>query len=223
MPEAIIHIAPSYVALPIALPERDVVLMPASGSIDDPVAREVAEARLHEGRSSRICVPSWRSRFQDGIDRRLLEAAARVAVVDLDTARPGGPFVLDLPSHYCSPLRRARLLASPERGGRVVALHRDVPVAAAVFRAGHGIWLGTTDMIAAELVALALVTWAEGPPGDRQTPWEDELVQRATEIDLGARVPTEIRVSVAPECHLRSIERLLTALHLRTGVDISFI
>jgi hypothetical protein len=53
-----------------------------------------------------------------------------------------------------------------------------------------------TDPIAAELFSLALVD--EALPEDTQVigPWEDDFVQRAAEIELGARLPSDIRVEV---------------------------
>lgn len=47
----------------------------------------------------------------------------------------------------------------------------------------------THDLIAAELVARALLPAAPDAPG----PWEHPAVQRATELDLGARTPAAIR------------------------------
>ena len=66
---------------------------------------------------------------------------------------------------------------------------RLVVVAAAV--QGHAVVVSTDDLIAAELVGLAL---RREQANDEEAigPWEDRLVQRATELNLGVRLPTEI-------------------------------
>ncbi len=79
----------------------------------------------------------------------------------------------------------------------------------------------TADRIAAELVVLAWRHDAADEERDPVGPWEDRLVQRATELDLGVHLPAHIRVVLAPveDCADPDVEgivlvrqRLLTRL-----------
>jgi hypothetical protein len=135
-----------------------------------------------------------------------------------------GPFVLDLLARYVSPIDRARLLASPRRFEAVARVNLlrlfDWIVIRRRFAQGQ-VWIETGDAIAGELVCLALSE--DLLPAGRAVaaPWEDDLVQRATELDLGVRYPGEIRIDVSNERALRHLEPVIAALHLRLGIDIS--
>jgi hypothetical protein len=50
----------------------------------------------------------------------------------------------------------------------------------------------TTDQIAAELTGLASWQLRRTSADELPAPWEDPLVQRATELDLGVRLPSEL-------------------------------
>jgi hypothetical protein len=54
--------------------------------------------------------------------------------------------------------------------------------------------VATSDRIAADLVGLALRAEYVAPDADRVGPWEDPLVQRATELGLGVRLPRQINL-----------------------------
>jgi len=56
---------------------------------------------------------------------------------------------------------------------------------------GHAVVVSADDLIAAELVGLALRR-EQADDDETVGPWEDRLVQRATELNLGVRVPTAI-------------------------------
>lgn len=56
--------------------------------------------------------------------------------------------------------------------------------------------LATTDMIVAELCWLALARRASDD--DAPGVWEDPVVQRATELDLGVRLPSQIVLNLIP-------------------------
>ncbi len=81
-------------------------------------------------------------------------------------------------------------LAAPLRP-RLILLH--------MMRQEQHLVVATADRIAAELVYLALREWAAGDDSDRIGPWEDRLVQRATELDLGVHHPTELAIVLAPD------------------------
>jgi hypothetical protein len=56
--------------------------------------------------------------------------------------------------------------------------------------------VATTDVVAAELAWLALRD-DDGDPGrPAPGPWEDPVVQRATELDLGVRLPAQLDVAL---------------------------
>jgi hypothetical protein len=57
---------------------------------------------------------------------------------------------------------------------------------------GLRVAIATPDLIAADLVWLALRDEA----GEVLGPWQDPLVQRATELELGVRIPAELRLLV---------------------------
>lgn len=59
---------------------------------------------------------------------------------------------------------------------------------------GYVVTVATPDLIAAELVGLAL-RYPTAEPEPRPRPWEDPVVQRATELDLGVRLPSQIELS----------------------------
>lgn len=69
---------------------------------------------------------------------------------------------------------------------------------------GRAVVALTSDLIAAELVARAL----QPAPPDAPGPWEHAAVQRATELDLGARTPAAIQI-VAADAHAESLARTI--------------
>jgi hypothetical protein len=218
MPESILTIANACGKLDAIASEGPLVLLPSSGALEDRAARDVASLRALRGLPTRIAVPSWRARFRDGADSRVL-AMPRIGIVDAAAIDRQGPLVIDLPAMYMSPMKRTRLLTSRDRPRAVIDTFRRWPLAATVIRVADDLWLETRDPIVAELVAITArdLRWPE-PEG--LTPWEDELVQVATEYDLGARVPREITCrllgDVAGDHHMRFV----MALHVRVGVDI---
>jgi hypothetical protein len=81
----------------------------------------------------------------------------------------------------------------------------------------------TTDPIAADLVGLALWQSRASSRFEHRGPWEDPLVQRATELGLGVGLPEEILIdpiSIAPafESTRREISASLAAILARIGV-----
>jgi hypothetical protein len=67
--------------------------------------------------------------------------------------------------------------------------------------------VATSDQIAAELVGLAIRQAKRDAADEEVGPWQDPLVQRATELDLGVRVPAQIAIRAT----LRGPERVATA------------
>ncbi len=146
----------------------------------------------------------WRTIEVDDRVLRLdsrLEPGTWVGITMIDPRHRTGPFVLDLPARFLHPVDRLRLLARSDRD-RLVA---DIAAAAAphatllLTPASNG-WLAatTSDPIAAELWALALAERFHDRRVEMQGPWEDPVVQRATELGLGVVVPQRIRAEIAP-------------------------
>jgi hypothetical protein len=84
--------------------------------------------------------------------------------------------------------------------------------------------VATTDQIAAELAGRALRPRSRANGDESFGPWEDPLVQRATELDLGVRVPSQIairaRLLVRDGAQLHSaFERRVDEFAGRLGVD----
>ncbi|MCA9832842.1 MAG: hypothetical protein KC435_02775 [Thermomicrobiales bacterium] len=131
----------------------------------------------------------------------IAQASHRIVVLTVDEWYRPGPFILDLPARFIHPRQRMRLLASSERGAVAaevasafvydlcVIVHIDVDE-------GRQMVIATTDAIAAELMALALSELATGVPRGFTGPWEDLVVQRATELELGVVLPQQIRLIV---------------------------
>jgi hypothetical protein len=57
---------------------------------------------------------------------------------------------------------------------------------------GYVVCMWARDLVAAELAGLGL--WLANLPKERERigPWEDPVVQRATELDLGVKLPSEL-------------------------------
>lgn len=140
---------------------------------------------------------SWRVIAVEGrtfrIDARLQRPY--VVVVLVDSERKRGPFVLDLPSHFLHPLDRSRLLMMPERQRLLADVAAPVrpSLCLVLTPIRHG-WLSilSRDVIAAELWALSMAERYLDQRLEMQGPWEDPTVQRATELELGVRVPQEM-------------------------------
>lgn len=121
------------------------------------------------------------------------------SVTDINAVAASGPFALDVIARYVHPRDRLGILASRERAQRSVEVNLVLAPAACLFAAGFdGITFAgvTSDPVAAELVCLALAERIHGRGDAMSGPWEDRVVQRATELQLGAAIPDEIRFSV---------------------------
>lgn len=147
-----------------------------------------------------------------------------VALVLVDEGHRSGPFVLDLPSRYLHPLDRARLVAMPDRLRHLADIAAPVPPCHSVLLTpvDQG-WLTivTRDPIAAELWALGLAERYLDTRLEMQGPWEDPTVQRATELEMGVRVPQdmvpELDATVRPGATARE---LLEATAMRLGMTM---
>ncbi|MDQ3045097.1 MAG: hypothetical protein M3R06_08110, partial [Chloroflexota bacterium] len=79
----------------------------------------------------------------------------------------------------------------------------------------------TKDLIAAELLGLALRRETADPDANSPGVWEDPLVQRATELHLGVALPSMIKLTSGwahPEAPPKEFEALVTRLRPRLGL-----
>jgi hypothetical protein len=198
--------------------------------VDDALAQVI---RRQHPRSS-VMVPRFALRYrpvalkqpsstlqQVNLPVGLLDASRLVGVVDLDAVAQRGPFVLDLLARYVSPVDRLRILASRDRAVVVaevnLARKLDLVVISCTLR-GQRVFAATNDLIAGELVALALGEMVIGGERQWQTPWEDAVVQRATEMELGARFPGDITIASDDQATSPVVAATTAALHLRLGI-----
>jgi hypothetical protein len=221
MAKAIAALAPmlrSIAAVPI-------VVLPASLDETDPVAEAVIAA-LPAGTSAHIVTPlsgsaarrafflpsqigGWRDVRVPvpgaSVDSVLLPdeiagAATRLVAVDVVEVARHGPFVLDLLARYVHPRQRLRLVADRQRSSLVAEVAAAAtPTLSLVSLSvpGGALVSATSDAIAAELVSLALAERCVGPTRAFTGPWEDAVVQRATELDLGIPMPAGIALQPA--------------------------
>ena len=150
----------------------------------------------HAWQSVSLPVPDFPS-SKIRMHRTVVNARSVAIVTDVDAVRGKGPFVLDLVARYVHPLDRVRLIASKRRDDAAAELSlvltdKDVQCVV-VTRVASGFLVAmTVDLIAAELVALGLADLGL-PAGEATTgPWEERTVQRATELEMGARLPSDI-------------------------------
>lgn len=233
---------------PHPLPEG-VVILPSSLRRTDRLAGAVREVLRNERVASRLLVPANpvaallprlpRTPARSWIDFEIhppdmppvtislpdpLYGGSPVwSVTDVDAVAGTGPYILDLVARYLHPLGRLRQLGSRGRTGAVA----DLNLAARPSTCVIGKMLGSvfvagiaTDPIAAELFALALAD--EDLPPDRSVtgPWEDRVVQRATELELGIQIPQQLSIDLVGEPG-EAVRTALERVAARIGVTIA--
>lgn len=155
----------------------------------------------------------------------LEQANHRIGVVDVVEVARRGPFVLDLAARFIHPRQRMKLLSSSQREAQAaeVASSLSVDLFAIYLAQREGVVLAvTTDIVAAELVALAMSELCVGSPRSFTGPWEDAVVQRATELELGVLLPNRIRIiQNGPDRASHWAQRIAEHVHLRLGVPNS--
>jgi hypothetical protein len=215
-------------------------LAPSSLRADDPAVAAIRSGLRDRGIRSTVVVPrspaalvapgrgsAWRAATIDGTRWRLDARLARspwAAVTVIEAGHHTGPFTLDLPARFLHPADRVRLAARPDRLRRLADVAAIAPPAAIlVLTPVGGGWLAlaTRDPICAELWALGLAERFHPGDVEMQGPWEEPAVQRATELDIGVRIPGDMRIaydipaaaSAARSLLYRTAERLGLPLH----------
>lgn len=157
--------------------------------------------------------------------QEMAQAAHRIVVTDVVEVARRGPFVLDLPARYIHPRQRMRLLSSSQREAQAaeVASALSIELFAVYLAQREGVMLAvTTDIIAAELVALAMSELCVGAPRSFTGPWEDAVVQRATELEMGVLLPDRMRIILnGPDRAAHWSQRIVNHIHMRLGVPIN--
>lgn len=202
------------------------LLLPSSLDRRDALVHALKCGLRDRGRPSSVAVPAhplrlltgmfaakrseWRAAdlsLPDGPDRevllpiRLLAENAVLYVTHVNVVARTGPFQLDLLSRYAHSRHRIRQVVDPDRAGLAAETNLamlpgwcvvgcDVP---------PGVIAITRDLIAGELFALCLAERFFDRHTEFSSPWEDRVVQRATELELGARTPGDIRIEIAGE------------------------
>lgn len=155
----------------------------------------------------------------------LAQADHRIVVTDVVEVARKGPFVLDLSARYIHPRQRMRLLSSSQREAQAAEIASAISfdVFAVYLAQREGLMLAiTTDVIAAELVALAMSELCVGSPRSFTGPWEDPVVQRATELELGVLLPNRIRMILdGPDRSAHWSQRIVEHIRLRLGISAS--
>lgn len=152
----------------------------------------------------------------------LAQADNRIIVTDVVEVARKGPFVLDLSARYIHPRQRMRLLSSSQREAQAaeIASAISIDLFAVYLAQRDGVVLAvTTDPIAAELVALAMSELCVGSPRSFAGPWEDPVVQRATELELGVLLPDRIRlIQDGPDRSAHWAQRIGEHVRMRLGI-----
>lgn len=214
--KAVAHMAGSLRTPPL--------LLPSSLDRGDALVHAIRRELRAQGSSSSVAVPrppfrfvtrtlpgkrsEWRAAgllLPDAPGRdvllpsRLLAGEAVLYVTHVNAVARTGPFQLDLLTRYVHPRLRIRQVIDPDRAARAVETNLAMRPAWSVIGGDvpPGIVVVTRDLIVGELIALCLAERFFDRGTEFANPWEDRVVQRATELELGAATPGEIRIELA--------------------------
>jgi hypothetical protein len=128
--------------------------------------------------------------------QELVDASAVIAVNRIPAGESRDPLVLGLWARFAHPRQRLGALAGDDRTGLRAELATAVKPALCILcgeSRERQLVVATRDQIAAELTGRAIQFLSQPDPyGERPGPWELPLIQRATELDLGARLPSDL-------------------------------
>lgn len=232
------HMSGSIALLPSSLDAKDPFLNTVQRSLPE-VARPFAALPVSGAAARRAFVTPnvigrWIDRPVKILDgslnaitwpQSLAQADHRIVVTDVVEVARNGPFVLDLSARYIHPRQRMRLLASSQREAQAaeIASALSIDLFAVYLAQREGVILAvTSDIIAAELVALAMSELCVGAPRSFTGPWEDAVVQRATELELGVLLPNRMRLILdGPDRSAHWSQRIVEHIRMRLGVSDS--
>lgn len=149
---------------------------------------------------------------------RSLAPPRRVLIVQ--DSQAGDVLPVDQLSRYVHPrLAAAVRFSRPDLGAAAdVALGFNVAgVLLAAALNGRQILAATPDLVAGQLLALAFQALATPDNEDRIGPWEDPVVQRATELGLGVIHPRQLDLNHVP-AHSAELAALSRQIRLLLGM-----
>jgi hypothetical protein len=163
-----------------------------------------------------------------GLPQAIATAGTLIAANDLrgvDAIRP--TLALGIWTRFAGPRERIEARIAPRKQGMDAEIAFAVRPALVVLADAWQhlpVAVVTSDQIAAELIGLALRQIARDGDLDRPGPWQDPLVQRATELDLGVRLPDRIAIRGAwarglTESAAANFVSLIDDIAMRLGVD----
>lgn len=225
----------SPILLPSSLERGDVLSRSLQGALS-PGARVLVPARgrrlvtaalggeQREWSSATLPLPDGPPRTVL-LPRDIVAGAPLLYVTQVDAVAGRGPFVLDLLARYTHPRSRARQVTDRDRAGLAAEVNLAVRPAWCLIGLGEtadapAIAGLTCDLVAGELVALALAERMAGHRAEFASPWEDRVVQRATELELGARIPDDIRIEIVAD-RTTAVAMRDTVDHLRQRIGIT--
>lgn len=204
------HLSGDVAIMPSTLEHQDLIADAVSRSLPDAVTPETVTPITGADARRALILPARPTRWTEVrlttpgtrvgsalLPKSLMNPPHRLIVTDVVEVARRGPFVLDLPARYVHPRQRLRLVTDRERSGLLAEVASVVQVSLAVvclILPEGAFAAATSDRIAAELVALALSERCLGTTRSFSGPWEDPVVQRATELQLGVLVPAAIKL-----------------------------
>lgn len=229
-------------------PAGQVLVVPSSQYGQDRLAETVAERlRIANGAvvhvySNQAMADALRSRIRpsgwQSVDLRVLDAScdldrvtlpqsfldadSLIVACDLDLVAEHGPYVLDVVASRAAFATKVRLHARRGRIAAAAELNLAVQTRGCVIAltvGGDRWFVATQDPIAGELVALALSEQTRAAAQSVVVPWEDPIIQRATELHLGVLTPAAIEVVIDQDmAGNRVAEAIAQQIRLRLGL-----
>jgi hypothetical protein len=243
-------IRPVVASVHPADPAGKVVVVPSSPRGTDRLAETVADrlrgasgalmVEVHPNQASaglmrsRVGNTAWQTVDLQALDpscdldratlpRRFVEADALIVACDLDLVAERGPYVLDVIASRAALATKVRLHARQGRIAAAAELNLAVRMRGCVLALtvdGDRWYVATQDPIAGELVALALTEQTRAAARSVVVPWEDPIVQRATELQLGVLTPEALEVVIDEDvAGNRVAEAIAHQLRRRIGLE----
>jgi hypothetical protein len=190
-----------------------------NGGANEPIVRDLTQFLRRVGRRVDVIAPpktgpagwtgfiarGWRSIDLGGrgdrltharMPERLARGGPALVVSDLTRFDPARPAIaIGVWAQFAHPFQRFGAAISHQGDGLTAELALAAPPAWYFVSAswqGKPMAILSNDMIAAELLGLAIGQVQADPDREPAGPWEHPLVQRATELNLGARTPAAI-------------------------------
>ncbi len=160
----------------------------------------------------------------------LLKADSLVLINDVrhaDELRP--PLALGIWRQYLHPKQRLLVNLAARRlpiDADISAVIRPRAIILLPYWSQGALAVVSSDRIAAELVGLAIHQATRHPFAATTGPWEDPIVQRATELDLGVRLPADLIIEwrwlgASDSVREAELARLADVVSSRLGVALA--